>query len=76
MTLRVRALDPATGDYQIFRGVASEFLVDSPEAVRQKVQTRLLLFQGEWFADLGAGTPWLQQILGRHASAPPHPGQA
>jgi len=75
MTLRVRSLGP-NGDYQIFRGVPAEFLVDSPAAVRQKIQTRLLLFQGEFFVDLGAGTPWLQQILGRHASAPPQPGQA
>ena len=75
MTLRIRALGP-DGDYQIFRGVPAEFLVDSPAAVRQKIQTRLLLFQGEFFVDLGAGTPWLQQILGRHASAPPPPGQA
>jgi len=35
-----------------------------------------MLWQGEWFEDLSAYTPWLQQILGRHASAPPAPGQA
>jgi hypothetical protein len=69
MTLRVRALD-ANGDYR-FGGGASEFLVDSPAAVQQKLKTRLLLFQGEWFLDSAAGTPWFQQILGRHASGPP-----
>lgn len=34
------------------------------DAVRQAIQTRLLLFEGEWFEDLNEGTPLFQQILG------------
>jgi hypothetical protein len=34
------------------------------EAVAQAVQTRLLLFQGEWWENLLEGTPYFQQILG------------
>lgn len=69
MTLRVRALD-ANGDYR-FGGGIGEFLIDSPEAVAQKIKTRMALWQGEFFLDSLAGTPWMQQILGRHASGPP-----
>lgn len=69
MTLRVRALSPS-GDYR-FGGGRSELLVDSPDAVAQKLKTRLNLWQGEWFLDSSAGTPWMQKILGRHASGLP-----
>lgn len=61
--MRVRALSP-TGDYTWGQGGAN-FLVDSPAAVAQLVQTTLLLWQGEWFLDVLYGTPWLQQILGQ-----------
>lgn len=69
MTLRVRALT-ADGDYRLGGG-SSTFLVDSPDAVAQKLKTRLLLFRGEFFLDSAVGAPWFQQILGRHASGPP-----
>jgi hypothetical protein len=59
-------LDPRRlgGDMVFGRG-AADFLVDSPAAVGQAVLTRLMLWQGEWFLDLAAGTPWLQQVLGK-----------
>lgn len=61
--MRYRALD-ANGDYTFGRGAAN-FLVNSPETVRQSVQTRLGLLQGEWFLDSTEGTPWFQGIIGK-----------
>lgn len=60
--MRYRALS-STGDYVFGRGPA-EFLVDSPEAVAQAIQTRLRLETGEWFLDVSEGTPYQEQILG------------
>lgn len=59
--MRYRALD-VNGDYTFGRGQGN-FLVNSPDAVRQLIQTRLGLLQGEWYLDLTAGTPWFQKIL-------------
>lgn len=33
------------------------------EACAQRVKTRLLLIQEEWFMDISAGVPWLQNIM-------------
>lgn len=73
--MRYRKLD-ANADYQTGHGGA-DFWVDQPEAVGQAVLTRMLLFEGEWFLNLGEGTPWggfplnqevvqRGQILGAH----------
>lgn len=59
---RYRALS-TLGDYT-FGQSAANFLVNSPTMVGQSVQTRLLLWRGEWFLDTSEGTPWLQNILG------------
>jgi hypothetical protein len=59
--MRYRALDE-NGDYTFGRG-AGNFLVNSPDTVRQSIQTRLGLLQGEWYLNQQSGTPWLQQIL-------------
>lgn len=59
--MRVRALDE-NGDMK-FGGSASDFLVDSPAAVGQYVETALKLMQGEWFLDTTAGTAYATQIL-------------
>jgi hypothetical protein len=59
--------EDADGD--LVYGSGNDFLVDSPEAVGQAIKNRLLLWQGEWFLDLAAGTPWAQQILGFQAQS-------
>lgn len=38
------------------------------DAVRQVIQTRLLLFEGEWWENLNDGTPMFQTILGKRAT--------
>lgn len=55
---------PNGGDMQFGHG-AADFLVDSSAAVAQAIYTRLMLWQGEYWLDLLAGTPWYQQILGK-----------
>jgi hypothetical protein len=45
------------------RGSAN-FLVNSPAAVAQLVQTGLGLIRGTWFLDLFAGMPWLTNVIG------------
>lgn len=38
------------------------------EAVTQAISTNLKLFQGEWWENLNAGVPMLQQIIGQRAT--------
>jgi hypothetical protein len=52
------------GDYTFGQG-DNTFLVNSPEAVRQAILTRLELWQGEWFLDTREGTPYVQLVLGK-----------
>jgi len=60
--LRYRKLSP-TGDYTFGQGSAN-FWIDSPEGVAQSVQTRLKLWEDEWFLDKTVGMPYAQEILG------------
>jgi hypothetical protein len=55
--VRALALDPATGDLLVSRGRLE--VVTGPAALRQRLQMRLRLWQGEWFADTSVGVPWL-----------------
>lgn len=62
--MRVRAQTP-DGDYT-FGNSQGNFLIDSPAAVAQRIQTRLRLLRGEWFLDDTDGTPYATEILGAH----------
>lgn len=65
--MRYRRLSPE-GDYTFGHG-QGDFHVDSPEAVAQAVVTRLALLTGEWFLDIGEGTPYLQEVIGNGTQA-------
>lgn len=58
--MRVRALT-STGDYQV--GTKAVFLVNTPQAVAQAIDTRLRLNKGDWFLDTTEGLD-LSKILG------------
>ena len=60
--MRYRKLD-ANGDYS-FGHQQADFLINTPEAVAQAVDTRLTLHAGEWFLDKTEGMPWLPDVLG------------
>lgn len=62
--MRVRALD-ANGD-MTFGQSQNNFLINSSAAVAQNIQTRLLLFLGEWFIDTSDGTDWNGSVLGKY----------
>lgn len=63
--MRYRKLD-ADGDYTFGHG-QSDFYVDSPDAVRQSIETRLALFTGEWYLNTSSGTAW-DQVTGKSKS--------
>lgn len=60
--MRVRKLD-ANGDYSFGHG-ETDFWINKAEGVAQNIQTRLGLWEGEWFLDKTQGTPWSQEVLG------------
>ena len=62
--MKVRKMS-ADGDYQLGHGNL-DFFQDTAEGVAQNVMTRLALWRGTWFIDTEEGTPWLQEILGKH----------
>lgn len=64
--MRVRKLDDL-GD-MVF-GRQNEYYEDEANGVAQDVMTRLKLWKGQWFLDTEEGTPWIQEILGKHRGA-------
>lgn len=65
--MRYRQLGPF-GDY-VFGHSQLDFYRDIPAAVGQLVETRLLLWIGEWFLDTQEGTLWIQGVLGKQSIA-------
>jgi len=65
--MRYRALDENL-DMTFGRGSAN-FLINTPAAIAQLVQTNLALFQGEWFLDVTTGMPWATEVLGANTQA-------
>lgn len=63
--MRYRKLDD-NGDHS-FGSSENNFYINSPEAIRQSILTRLRLWLGEWFADKSDGTGWNQTILGKQS---------
>lgn len=64
--MRVRKVD-SNGD-AVFGGDQASFLRNTPDAVAQIVESRLNLWQGQWYLDLSDGTPYEQQVLGRYTA--------
>lgn len=65
--MRVRKVD-AAGD-MVFGGDQSAFWRDAPDGVAQVVQSRLGLWERQWYLDLAEGTPYTTQILGKRTEA-------
>lgn len=61
----VRRIDK-NHDMNFGHGIA-DMAIDA-EAVAQNVKTRLYLLQEEWFLDVEAGVPWLQDIMVKPAN--------
>jgi hypothetical protein len=60
--MRYRKLDQNL-DYSFGQGQGN-FWINVPDAVGQYILTRMMLWQGTWFADLTQGVPWSTQVLG------------
>lgn len=65
-----------TDDGDLYRGTTRMEMIAGIDAVVQAVRVRLQFYRGEWFADLGAGVPYLERdgvpasaaLLGQHFS--------
>lgn len=64
--MRYRKLDES-GDYSFGQG-QDNFWRDVPEAPAQAVQTRLNLWQGQWFLDTREGMTWKTEVLGNRTA--------
>lgn len=50
--------------HDLYLGPRSGIAIASDaDAVVQGIRTRLLMFRGEWFLDVNAGTPWFEEVL-------------
>jgi len=65
--MRVRRVD-ASGD-MVFGGNQAAFWQDAPDGVAQVVESRLNLWEGQWYLDAAEGTPYQTQVLGKRTEA-------
>ena len=60
-------------DGEIYIGADGQLAVATgAEGLRQKLETRLKLYRGEWFLDRTVGVPYVQKILGRASGNAEH----
>lgn len=59
--MKYRALDQ-NGDY-VF-GNNNQDYIDGVDAIAQAIRTKILLFYGEWWENIGVGIPMFQSIIG------------
>lgn len=52
-----------TGDYSF--GKNQEDYITGKEAIAQAIKTKVLLFYGEWWENIGIGIPMFQSIVGQ-----------
>lgn len=62
--MKYRKLD-SSGDMTFGAG-GEDYYADCREAVAQSVLTRLRLWKREWYIDTEDGTPYYEQVLGKH----------
>ena len=67
LTIKYRRLD-SDGDYTFGKG-SGDFLT-GVHAVAQAIQTKLKLYEGEWWEDINDGLPMFQKILGQRTPKP------
>lgn len=65
--MRYRRLSPS-GDYTFGSGQLN-FLINTPSAVGQVVQTSLKLWLGEFYLNVNAGMPYIEGVFGYHSQA-------
>lgn len=63
--MRIRKVDPKTGDY-VFGHGAADFHVDVPDGPALLASERMRLWLGDWYQDITDGTPYREKVLGRH----------
>ena len=62
LTLDTDGDNPIAGDLRLTRGTLF-FSTDLADQVRQRLTIRFRFWKREWFANLDAGTPWLDVIF-------------
>ena len=61
--MKYRKQETYTDDYTFGYGIGNFY--GGNKAVAQAIKTKILLFYGEWWEDLGLGIPMFQSIIGQ-----------